>query len=60
MVALNKSGRPVTLDMARFAEVLGARTTGTDVFTGARVDLGPNGRGRITLPARSTTVLQLH
>lgn len=55
MVALNKSTEPVTLDAARFSEVMAGKTTGTDVFTGARMDL----RGRFTLPARSATVLEL-
>jgi glycosidase len=55
MVALNKSAQAVQLDAARFQEVLAGKRAGTDVFTGARVDL----RGRFTLPARSVTVLEL-
>lgn len=55
MVALNKSAQAVQLDAARFQEVLAGKRAGTDVFTGALVDL----RGRFTLPARSVTVLEL-
>lgn len=55
MVVLNKAKEPRTLDAARFAEVLPAGASGTDVITGEKVDLS----GRFTVPARTVRVLQV-
>ena len=48
-------GYPIGGVWGRAPTGFSVKTTGTDVFTGARLDL----RGRVTLPARSATVLEL-
>ncbi|QBE67356.1 alpha-amlyase [Pseudoduganella lutea] len=55
MVALNKNRTPVTLDTARFGEMLDGVHAGTDVLTGQTFHLE---RG-ITLPARTAIILEL-
>ncbi|WP_228893650.1 alpha-amylase family glycosyl hydrolase [Pseudoduganella aquatica] len=55
MVALNRNAKPVTLQAARFHEMLAGVPGGTDVISGKRYALD----GDITLPARSALVLEL-
>ena len=55
MVVLNKAKEARTLDAARFAEVLPAGASGTDVISGEKVDLS----GRFTVPARTVRILQV-
>lgn len=55
MVALNRNAKPVTLDTARFHEMLAGVPGGTDVASGRRYTLDKE----ITLPARSALVLEL-
>ena len=56
MVAFNKNHAPVTLDTARFHEMLGAKSTGTDIISGKSQALGR----ALTLAPRSVTVLDIH
>jgi hypothetical protein len=55
MVALNKNARPVTLDTARFGEMLDGTAAGTDVITGHIFNLERS----VTLPARTAIILEL-
>ena len=55
MVALNRNAKPVTLQTARFHEMLAGVPGGTDVISGKRYALN----GEVTLPARSALVLEL-
>jgi len=55
MVALNRNAKPVTLQTARFHEMLSGVPGGTDVISGKRYALG----GEVTLPARTALVLEL-
>lgn len=54
MVVLNKNREAVSIDTARFHEVLRGDERATDVFSGAAVDLK-----HLTVAPRSATVLQL-
>ncbi|NJD32278.1 MAG: alpha-amlyase [Gammaproteobacteria bacterium] len=56
MVVLNNNDQPDTLDTARFQEVIGNSTTGTDVLS-QQVHRLADG---IALPAHSATVLELN
>jgi glycosidase len=55
MVALNKNRQAVTLDVARFREMLEGVAAGTDVITGRTFDLERS----IVLPARTAIILEL-
>ena len=55
MVVLNKNSVPTALDTHRFADMLTPLSTGTDVITGERHELGR----MLTLPARSALVLDV-
>ncbi|CAN7700995.1 alpha-amylase family glycosyl hydrolase [Pseudoduganella sp. LjRoot289] len=55
MVALNRNARPVTLQTARFHEMLSGVPGGTDVASGKRYAL----EREVTLPARSALILEL-
>jgi predicted alpha/beta superfamily hydrolase len=55
MVALNRNTKPVTLQSARFHEMLSGVPGGRDVISGKRYALD----GEVTLPARSALVLEL-
>ncbi|QGZ39435.1 glycosidase [Pseudoduganella flava] len=55
MVALNKNRQAVTLDAARFGEMLHGVTQGRDVITGQTYPLA----GSIALPARTALILEL-
>ncbi|HEU4778122.1 MAG TPA: glycoside hydrolase family 13 protein [Telluria sp.] len=55
MVAMNRAAAPVTLQTARFAEVLKGASTGVDVISGQRVALD----GAFTVPAHGVFVLEL-
>lgn len=55
MVLLNKTGEKARLDPVRFRELIGQSTSGTDVITGAEVDL----TGKIIVPAKTGLVLEL-
>ena len=55
MVAFNIGTAPQTLALQRFRESLPRPVTGTDVQTGARVELSDS----FTLPARSTTLIDI-
>lgn len=54
MVAMNKSGEPRQLDMARFAEVIGGESRAEDVISGRRYSLKD-----LTVPPRDVLVLEL-
>lgn len=54
MVAMNKSGEPRQLDMARFAEVIGGESRAEDVISGRRYSLED-----LTVPPRDVLVLEL-
>ena len=55
MVVMNKKQQPVTLDLARFSEVLPQGKTATEVITGQRIKLDK----QLTVPARGTLVLDI-
>ncbi|MBI3285812.1 MAG: glycoside hydrolase family 13 protein [Burkholderiales bacterium] len=55
MLAFNKNTRPVTLDTARFREMLGPHSQGRDVLSGQTLALGRS----LTLPARGVLVLEV-
>jgi glycosidase len=55
MVALNKNKTEMTLDTARFVEMLKGVKQGKDVISGKSVSLD----GKVTLPARSALILEL-
>lgn len=55
LVALNKGSSPRQIPAARFSDVLAGRTRGTDVISGATVDLS----GQLTLAPRSITIIDL-
>ncbi|MDT8433102.1 MAG: glycoside hydrolase family 13 protein [Bacteroidales bacterium] len=55
MVLLNKTGEKAELDPVRFRELIRQSTSGTDVITGAEVDL----TGKIIVPAKTGLVLEL-
>jgi glycosidase len=55
MVALNKNKTEMTLDTARFVEMLKGVKQGRDVISGKTVSLD----GKVTLPARSALIVEL-
>lgn len=55
LVAFNKSTQPRTLAMQRFAAVVPANASGTDITTGERLDLTKE----LVLPQRSVRVIEL-
>lgn len=55
MVALNNNPKAMTLETARFHEMLSGVAGGVDALSGKRYDL----RERVTLPARSALILEL-
>jgi len=55
MVAMNRAGAPVTLQTARFAEILKGARAGVDVISGQRVALD----GSLPLPSHGVFVLEL-
>jgi len=55
MVELNKNASDTPLDTRRFAEMLGPASTGTDVLSGTRYELGRT----LRVPPRSALVLQV-
>ena len=55
MVALNKNAEPTPLALDRFGDFLRGHASGTDVVTGARVELG----ARLQLPGKSATILEI-
>ena len=55
MVVMNKKQQPVTLDLARFSEVLPQGKAATEVITGQRIKLDK----QLTVPARGTLVLDI-
>jgi glycosidase len=55
MVVFNKNRQPAALDTARFAEVLPAHASGTDVVSGKTYAL----EGSLTVPARTVLVLEV-
>ena len=55
MVVMNKQTKAVTLDLARFNEVLPHKKTATEVITGKSIKLDK----QITVPARGTLVLDI-
>lgn len=55
MVVLNKKSDAVTLDLARFSEVLPQGKTATEVISGKRITLNK----QLTVPARGTLVLDI-
>ncbi|MBV2129305.1 glycoside hydrolase family 13 protein [Rheinheimera sp. SM2107] len=56
MVVINKQHEPVTLDLARFREVLPPVKTATEVISGQRIELDK----QLTIPARGTLVLDIY
>lgn len=56
LVILNGSSKEQALDMARFTDVTGSHTTGTDVITGKQVPV----TGTVTIPARGEYILELN
>lgn len=54
-VLLNGKNEAMSLDMARYAEVLTGVKGGVDVLTGNRIELGAT----LNLPARATLILEL-
>lgn len=56
MVVMNKQTKAVTLDLARFNEVLPQGKTATEVITGKSIKLDK----QLTVPARGTLVLDIH
>ncbi|MDP9108812.1 MAG: alpha-amylase family glycosyl hydrolase, partial [Pseudomonadota bacterium] len=56
MVVFNKNPKAVTLETARFHEMLTQKASGTDIFTGTTTSLA----NTLTLPARSVSVLEIH
>jgi hypothetical protein len=56
MVILNNNDEARTVETPRFREVLGNATRGVDVVTGQSHDV----TGRIEVPARSATILELN
>lgn len=56
LVMLNVSGKDQTLDMARFTDVVGKHTSGTDVITGNAISISKN----VTVPARGQYILELN
>lgn len=55
MVVMNKQSEPVTLDLARFREVLPQGKTATDVISGKTIKLDK----QLSVPARGTLVLDI-
>lgn len=55
MVVLNKNFKPVTLDLARFAEVLNLPVSATDVLSKRRIALSKS----LTVAPRSATILEI-
>ncbi|HEX5793281.1 MAG TPA: alpha-amylase family glycosyl hydrolase, partial [Rheinheimera sp.] len=55
MVVMNKQHQPVTLDLARFNEVLPQGKTATEVISGNSIKLNK----QLTVPARGTLVLDI-
>lgn len=55
MVVVNNNDSPKTVETARFREVLGTATTGTDVITGGVATLADG----VVAPARSATILEI-
>jgi len=55
MIALNKNKEEVTLDLSRFNEILPDKTTGTNIFTNEKLQLGK----KLNLPAYSPTILEI-
>lgn len=55
MVVMNKQQQPVTLDLARFSEVLVPGKTATEVISGKSITLNK----QLTVPARGTLVLDI-
>lgn len=55
MVVMNKQSEPVTLDLARFKEVLPKGKTATEVITGNSIKLNK----QLTVPARGTLLLDI-
>jgi len=56
LVAFNNNPHAMALDTARFHEMLAGVATGTDVLTGAQVDL----RTQLRLPPRAALILELN
>lgn len=55
MVVLNKNHAAHQLDTRRFAEMLGPRSRGTEIFSGAELALGES----LAQPPRSVLVLEV-
>ncbi len=55
MVVMNKQPHPVTLELARFRQVLPAKVQATEVLTGAKLLL----QQQLTVPARGVLVLDI-
>jgi glycosidase len=55
MVVMNKQPHPVTLELARFRQVLPAKVQATEVLTGAKLQL----KQQLTVPARGVLVLDI-
>jgi glycosidase len=55
MLVINKNKHETTLDTHRFKEMLSATSTGVDVLTGAKLELGAS----LKLPARGVMVIAL-
>lgn len=55
MVVLNKNHAAHQLDTRRFAEKLGPRSRGTEIFSGAELALGES----LAQPPRSVLVLEV-
>ena len=55
MVVLSKNAEDVSLDLSRFAEILPADASGTDIISGKRIQLD----GMLTVPSRSPMIIDL-
>jgi glycosidase len=55
MVVMNKQPHPVTLELARFRQVLPAKVQATEVLTGAKLQL----QQQLTVPARGVLILDI-
>lgn len=56
MVVLSKNPKTISLDLSRFAQVLGKSAKGKEIISGKEVSL----RGKLKVPARSPMVIEIN
>ena len=54
MTIINGTSKPATMDIKRYAEIIGSHTVATDVITGKKVNLTSD----ITLSPRQTLIIE--